>query len=435
MSNLSAPSQRKGMRSNRHFILTLLMLVYAFNFLDRQLLAILTEPIQRELHFTDTELGLLGGLAFAFLYSMLAVPIARLADKSDRRKIIGAALATWSLFTALCGAAQGFGAFLIARIGVGVGEAGGVAPSHAIISQIYPSHERGRAMAVLSAGAPIGSALGLLAGGYLAVNFGWRATFLIIGAAGVLIAPLLLVIHDPTRMDAGAAGLGDNPAGTMSLGRVFAIMRRMPTFWLVSVGTGTGTMLATGFQFWLPAFLQRSHGLKLTEAAQLLSIFAIVCGASGLLVGGWLSDRMSRISPRAYALVPALAFLLPMPFMLAALWVKSILLAIILLVIPQTLSLTYIGPSVATIQQIAPPRARATASALFLLIANLIGIGFGSLVMGALSDFFTSRFGADGLRYAIMASATTLYPIATLAYWKASHSINGDWNGDADETS
>lgn len=434
MTRPAAYASATGLRGNRHFILVLLMLVYSFNFLDRQLLAILTEPIQRDLKFTDTQLGMLGGLAFAFLYSVLAVPIARIADRSDRRMVIGAALATWSGFTALCGAAHGFGTFLLARIGVGVGEAGGVAPSHAIISQIFPANERGKAMAIFSAGAPVGAALGLLAGGYLAVEFGWRMTFVLIGIAGVLLAPSLLLIRNPAPVGGADPAAGEHGSATdPTLATVFGTMRRMPTFWLIALGTGTGTMLATGFQFWLPAFLQRSHGLNLTEAARMLSVLMIVCGASGLLIGGILADRLGRTSPKAYALVPALAAVLPLPFMLAALWVESLPLVALLLVIPQTLSLTYIGPSVATIQQIAPPRARATASALFMLISNLIGIGFGSLVMGALSDFFTAQFGPNGLRYAIMTSALVLYPVATLLYWKASQAIERDWvREDAD---
>lgn len=410
----------------RGLVLLMLLGVYVLNYVDRQIVGILAEPIKKDLNLSDTQLGMMGGLAFAIFYSTLGIPIARLADRYSRKWIETAALATWSAFTALCGMAGGFTSLFLARLGVGVGEAGGVAPAFSMVADYFPPEQRARALAILTLGLPIGSALGLVIGGYLAAQYGWRTAFIALGAAGFVAAPIFAYfVKEPERgrYDTVAHASSEHPSllGTMRL------MATMPTFWLVSLGSATASMLSYGLGFWLPSFLQRTRGLSLADTSLLLGAVAIVGGVAGILLGGYLADHFGKTDRRAYGRIPAYAFLIGFPALLAGVTVEAVPAIFAMLLIPQAMGYVWAGPSVAVIQNIAPANIRTTASALYLLIVNFIGLGIGTMSFGVLSDAFTERFGASALQYSIIAIAIILYPLTAALYFAAARHIPRDW--------
>jgi predicted MFS family arabinose efflux permease len=295
----------------RIVVLAMLVLVYTFNFIDRQIVGILAVPIKADLGLSDTQLGLMGGLAFALFYTLLGIPIAMLADRGNRTAIISVALVVWSAMTAACGLAQNFWQLFLARLGVGVGEAGGVAPSYSLVSDYFPPHQRARALGVYSFGVPIGSALGIVFGGVIASLVDWRMAFIIVGLAGVLLAPLFkAVVREPPRGRFDAAGHGA-PA---SIGEVVRVLLSRPSFWGLSFGASASSMMGYGLFFWLPSFLVRSYGLSLLDASLYFGAILLVGGVAGIWLGGSLADRFGAARRSAYAIIPAVAFLATIPF-------------------------------------------------------------------------------------------------------------------------
>jgi predicted MFS family arabinose efflux permease len=400
----------------------MLLLVYILNFLDRQILGILATPIKNELGLTDTQLGALGGIAFAALYSTLAIPLAMVADRTGRSRVIAISLAVWSAFTALCGLATGFWQLFALRLGVGIGEAGGVAPSYALIAATFPQRQRARALAIYSLGVPIGLALGALIGGYIAQAINWRTAFFAVGIAGVILVPVFrLVVRDPPQDTAGAA-----PA---PLRDVFSIIARKPSFWLMSFAAAMSSACGYGLAFWLPSVLIRSFGFDLVTTATFVASLLLVGGTIGVFAGGWLADKLSSRDRRWYGWLPAIAWLVTAPLFAAALYSGTPLIAWLLFLIPNGLNILWLGPVTSAVQHLVPQHMRATASASFLLINNLIGLGAGSWVMGALSEAMTARFGTEALRYSTMAG-TSLYLVAALLMVAAMHSFRRDWHSD-----
>lgn len=405
-----------GARGYRHYVLAVLALVYAVNFVDRQIVSVLAVPIKAELGLTDTGLGLLGGLAFALLYTVLGVPAARLADRTGRVAIISLALALWSAMTALCALATGFGTLFLARVGVGVGEAGGVAPAYALIGDYYPPGERARALGIFSFGSPLGSAAGILAGGWVASHLGWRAAFVAVGLAGLALAPLLrLTVAEPART------LDRPPAA--GLRQVLIALGKRPAFGWLALGAGLASMAGYALFFWMPSLLVRSFGLSLAEAARGFGLMLIVAGPAGLWLGGALADRFVHARRAAYAWVPMTAFLLCVPCYALGLTAPSATLCLVVLAVPSALGLMWLGPVMAAVQELVEPGMRATAAAVFLLIVNLLGLGVGTPLFGALSDLLHARSGADSLRWAILAG-TACYPLAALCLARAAHHLD-----------
>jgi MFS family permease len=377
----------------------LLLLAYVFNFLDRQLLAILKIPIKAELHLSDTQLGLMGGIAFAALYSTLAIPFARIADRSGRVRVIAAAVAVWSLFTALCGLGQNFWQLFALRMGVGIGEAGGVAPSYALIADSVPPERRARSLALFSLGIPLGSALGLVAGAWLTVHLDWRYAFAIIGLAGLPVAWAIrrFVPEAPRPSDAP----GQISAGA-SFAAVAARLARKPSFWLLAFGAASASICGYGLGFWLPSYFVTDLHISLTRMALYFGSIVLIGGCAGIYLGGFFADRLRGRSVGADAAVPAVAFLLTAPLYTAAMSTTSLGLAWPLFTLPYMLSLAWLGPVISAVQRLVPPAERATASACFLLINNLIGIGFGTFIFGYLSDRLRPVYGAASLHYAML---------------------------------
>lgn len=417
MNRAAAPAAcRRGL------MMTFLVIAYTLNFIDRQIIGILAEPIKLDLGLTDSQLGWMGGTAFALFYTALAIPLAMLADRRDRSWIITLGLALWSAATALCGMAQNFWQLFLARMSVGVGEAGGVAPAYSLISDLYPPEQRARALAIFSLGIPLGSASGVLFGGLLAAQVDWRFSFIAIGLVGVLFAPFFkAVVRDPGHGRAEEGARSEAP----SLGTVFRTIAAKPAFWLLSFGAGTSSLVSYGLAFWIPSFLARSYGLELVERSLIFAAIQLVGGMAGIWFGGVAGDRLGNAHPRGYALVPAIAFTITLPAYLVAFSTQSLLVPALLLVIPTALSLMWLGPVVTAITRLVPPEMRATSSALFLFINNLVGLGLGTILIGAISDALTGRFGDEALRYSAMVTVC-LYALAAVLMLLASRRLQRD---------
>lgn len=431
----AAPPLAKGGASGReapsyrYVVLLLLMLAYCMNYMDRQVVGILAVPIKQELGISDSQLGLMGGFAFALFYSVLGVPIARLADRSNRVRIISGAVFLWSICTALCGAAANFPQLLLARLSVGVGEAGGVAPTYSLLADYFPSRERSRAMAFVTLGLPLGSALGLVLGGYFAQSYGWRAAFMLLGGLGVLIAPVIYFgIREPLRGRLDPAPATEAPPVT-GMADVMRHLATKPSFWLISFAASMASMLSYGLGFWLPTYIFRSQHLSLLDTSYILSAITALGGLAGLVLGGVISDRLGSARKSAYATVPCIAFAIGFPFLLLALFAQNLTWVTILLFVPQAAGVVWMGPSISAVQHLAPAQMRTTASAIFLLILNLVGLGIGTLAFGALSDFYHARFGDDALRYAIITVALLLYPAAIVLFRLTARKLDADWEG------
>jgi len=410
------------MTRNRTLVMTFLVIAYTLNFIDRQIVGILAEPIKHDLHLTDSELGWMGGTAFALFYTVLAIPLAMLADRKDRSWIIAAGLGLWSAATAVCGLAQNFWQLFLARMSVGVGEAAGVAPAYSLISDLYPPAQRSRALAIFSLGIPLGSSFGVLFGGLLAAHVDWRFAFIGIGLLGVMFAPFFkAVVRDPGH---GRADEGTRSAAP-TLAVVFRTVAAKPAFWLLGFGAGTASLVSYGLAFWIPSFLARSYGLDLTDRSLLFAAILLVGGCAGIWFGGVAGDRLGNAHPRGYALVPAVAFAITLPAYLLAFSTESLVSASLLFLIPTALGLAWLGPVVTAITRLVPPEMRATAAALFLFINNLIGLGAGSTVIGAISDALSSRYGEESLRYSAMAT-TLLYALAALLMLLAAGRLKRD---------
>ncbi|HME38878.1 MAG TPA: MFS transporter [Steroidobacteraceae bacterium] len=440
MSQAFRAAEPAASLSYRSYVLAVLVLVYTFNFIDRQIVGILAVPIKAELHLSDSQLGLMGGLAFALFYTLLGIPIARLADRVNRTGIMTAALALWSLMTAMCGFTHNFAQLFAARVGVGVGEAGGVAPAYSLICDYFPMRERARALSVYSFGIPIGSAVGIVLGGFITSLMSWRMAFFIVGLAGLLLTPLLkLTVREPVRgaldPERAARESADHEPGRLaaslpSILVVAAVLARKPSFWGLSLGAASASMMGYGLFFWAPSFLVRSFHLTVLHASLVFGALVLAGGLAGIWSGGVLADRYGEKRRGMYAYIPALAFLATVPFYLAGVLSTTLSISFAVLLVPTALGLLWLGPVLAAVQHLVPGHMRATASALFLFINNLIGIGLGTTLIGVVSDAMRLRFGAESLRYAILAG-TGFYLIAAALLFFAGRNLARDWVGEA----
>lgn len=423
----ASPAQSASNRRYANLVLAMLLVVYTFNFLDRQILGILVQPIKADLGLTDTQLGALGGIAFALLYSTLAIPLALVADRTSRSWVITISLAVWSGFTALCGVATSFWQLFAFRLGVGVGEAGGVAPSYAMIADYFPPERRARALAIYSLGIPVGLALGALLGGFIAASVDWRTAFLVVGVAGIVLAPIFrLVVREPAR--GGADRVSSAPAERAPLAAVFPILARKPSFWLMAFAAAFSSMCGYGLAFWTPSMLIRSYGFSLWEASQFMGGLLLIGGTLGVFAGGWFADRLGARDRGVYAKLPATAWAITVPLFALGFWSSSPWSAFAFLLIPNGLNILWLGPVTTAVQNLVPAHMRATASASFLFINNLIGLGIGSWVMGAMSDAMTLRFGDEALRYSMML-ALSFYAVASVLMFLAVRPLRKDWVG------
>jgi predicted MFS family arabinose efflux permease len=407
---------RSSLTGRPYFVLGLLILIYTFNILDRQIVSILAQPIKADLGLSDTQLGLLTGLAFAFFYSIFGIPVGWMADRFGRVRIMACACMVWSVFSTACGFAQNFAQLAAARIGVGVGEAGGAPPSYSLISDYFPPERRAMAIGLFSFGAPLGILIGTALGAWIAQEFGWRAAFYVVSLPGVAIAILMwLVVKEPQAGRLDAVPPAEVGGMAPAIGRFFA----NPVLWRVSLAGGLSSFVTYGLLNWLPSFLMRSKGMELGEVARYLSVTSAGAMALGLWLGGYLADRLGKTSERAYALVPGGALLAALPIFVAAVLYPGWGGSLALFAIPIALNIFFMGPALAVIQNRSRPAERTVSSAIFLLINNLVGLGCGPLFVGMVSDFAASRGAADSLQVAMLALAPMFLVGAVMHYFVA----------------
>jgi MFS transporter, Spinster family, sphingosine-1-phosphate transporter len=406
--------------------LWILLVVYVFNFIDRQIVNILAEPIARDLDLSDTQIGLMTGLAFALFYTVLGIPIARFADRgtTSRPKVIALALAVWSAMTALCGLAQNFAQLLLARIGVGVGEAGCTPPAHSLISDMVPPEKRASALAFYSLGIPVGTLLGMMIGGTLADHVGWREAFVIVGLPGVALALVVLfVIKDPRHSDAAAILRGKNQPAALPLGQAVAEVMRSRAFVLLLFAGSAASFLAYGKTTWTTIFFQRTHELTPGQVGLWFGLLGGVAGILGTWAGGYLADRFGAKNRRHVLSAPAIGMALAVPIAIAAYHAPSWPLALALLFIPTVFNSFYYGPTYSAAQGLVPVRARAIAAASLLFFQNLIGLGLGPLFFGMLSDWLQPTYGADSVRY-VLYGAAVLGLVPAFFFWRCGLRLN-----------
>lgn len=422
-SRSAASSDSDLPTSATRYALGMLTLAYAFNFIDRQILVILQEPIKQEMGLMDWQLGLLSGFAFALIYVTAGIPIAYWADRANRRNIIALAVTVWSGMTALSGLAQNFVQLLAARVGVGLGEAGGSPPAHSMISDYYPPERRASALGFYSAGLHFGIVLGFLLGGFIEELLGWRAAFMAVGIPGVVFAAVFFAtVREPVRgrWDSGAAA-DYQP----TLGETIALLRQFKSFWWIAIGCGLTAFGGYGVGNFLPPFMVRSHGLTGSDLGIVMAIGGGGAGLVGTYLGGRIADHLGRRDRRWYLWLPALASTLALPFVFPLLLWNETWGVVPLMILVTALTNSYLGPCLATCHALVPPAMRALASAILFFILNLIGLGMGPLTAGALSDYFSAEYGDDGLRYALICTAM-ISATGVLALYAASRSLRAD---------
>lgn len=415
----------------RNYALGVLFLGYVVNFIDRSILSILLEPIKLELELNDTQLGLLGGLAFALFYTTLGIPIAALADRWNRVKILSIAMIVWSAMTALCGLAQNFMMLLLARIGVGVGEAGASPPSHSLISDYFPVETRATALSIYALGIPFGSMVGNFVGGWGAEALGWRDTFILVGLPGILVALLIwFTLKEPPRGMADAktqqpSNAQDNlPAPNVK--EVLNLLWQRVSFRHLSFAAGLHAFVGYGAGTWNAPFLIRSHEMPVTEVGAWLALISGI-GAIGTFAGGYLSDKLAdRYDDRRwYMWVPGYSTLFMVPFQFVAYLYGGIWAVIPSLMIVAILGGMYLGPSFAMTQGLVTLRMRAVASAILLFMLNIIGMGMGPYLVGVFSDLLNPATGIDSLRYALCL-AVLVNAWAAVHYFVGAQSLRRD---------
>lgn len=380
----------------RYYVLAMLTLTYGFSVMDRQILSILLEDIRLDFDLDDTQLGLLSGLAFALFYSTLGVPIARLADRVSRINIISISVALWSLMTALCGAANNFIQLFIGRIGVGVGEAGSSPPSHSMLSDYFSPSERSLALAILMMGSAFGSLFGLVLGGYVAEDFGWRWAFVAAGAPGLLLAlALKWTVREPPR--GGLEKTTSTQTEYFSFALTLATLWRQPVYRWVTIAHISAVFSAYAIFAWLPTLYLRRFELDQSEVGVITGSLFLLAGAPGYLFGGFLGGRLARRNMRWLAWLPAITIGVAFPAYIGALSSSSVVVATSLFAVGLFMYQANSGPSMALVQNVIPPNLRAQAVAVLFFCTNMIGLGLGPVVVGYLSDMFATEHGAESL--------------------------------------
>ena len=468
----AAPGAKERGRAYRLYVLITLTAVYTFNFLDRQIMGIMAEPIKNDMGLSDTQLGVLTGFAFAVLYTTLGIPIARLADRWNRVNIVAISLACWSGFTAVCGVTQNFAQLAMARVGVGIGEAGGSPPSHSLISDFYPKEKRAGALAVYALGIPIGVTLAYFATAYGLSRFGWRTTFIALGIPGVLLAILVkLTIREPTRgatetattttADAFKGLRVAEPVGLVekviramtkalpqksgdatfhelaSLWRAAKHLLAIPSYRAIVIGLTAGSFASYATAAFIVSFFRRSHpDMALGEVLVSLGFINGTAYVLGVFIGGALVDRLAKKNKAAYGWVPVAALLLNAPFFLGALWVSDPVLSLILWWPSHLLTGFYLGPCFALAQTLAPVSIRALSTAIFFFILNMIALGFGPTFVGALSDILAVSANISGEKSLRIALSSVIIPsmISIGGFYYLAKKLPEDWIKATGET-
>lgn len=395
MTDATAPAfQGFGTKSYRAYVLGVLVVIYTFNFIDRLLISIVQEAIREDFGVSNFLLGLLGGPVFAVLYTLLAIPIARVAESRNRVTIVAIGAALWSAMTAACGFAANFVQLALCRLGVGIGEAACVAPSQSAIADYFPADRRASALAIFSLGIPFGSALAYVGGGWLVANFDWRTAFILLGVPGVAAALLLkFTVKEPPR-----SGAQVKPPG---FGETLATLGKKASFWHVALGGALISFVGYGSSQFLGSHLIRNYEIGATlpqeflHAGYALGAVAGIATGLGTFLGGHLSDRLQPRHPRVHSWLPALGMAFAIPLYVASFLQTEFIYAFAFLMLAPIFHYLYLGPMYAIVHGVAQPLQRATAIAILLFVVNLIGYGLGPPFVGAANDFFASNILAD----------------------------------------
>lgn len=423
MSSPAPFTAKRPAARNAWTALAVLLVVYLVNFMDRQVFAVLQEEFRTDLNLSDSQLALLGGTAFALFYATLGIPIAILADRTNRVRLIAAACVVWSVFTALSGMATNFIQMLLARIGVASGEAGGVSPSYSVLSDYFPPSKRAFAIGLFSVGAPLGLTAGSALGAFIADALNWRWAFILVGLPGVLLALVLVVlVKEPKRGVFDTEALRAQKANALG---ALKLVIATPSLRLFTMAAAVTSFAGYSLYQWAPSFLIRSQGMTLEEVGAGLSpLFAL--GLIGSVAGGWVADRIGPNRPEAYGVIPGITLLATVPFFLGGLMVRDGGTSLLFFAIPLLLSYAWIGPGLAATQTLTPPNSRAAVAAIIGFFNNLIGIGLGPLAVGALSDFLRrSHSEGEALRLALMAGSCA-FALAAILFLAAGYALKRD---------
>ena len=407
----------------RHYVLAILTLMYVVNYLDRQILAILLQPIKNEFHVSDTMLGLLAGPTFALFYATLGIPIALAADRSNRRNIIAVSLALFSLMTVVCGFAAQFWQLLLARVGTGVGEAGTGPSAQAIISDLYPPKSRASAQSFYSAGLNIGLLIAFAVGGHIAQIYGWRMAFLASGIPGlVLVFVVMFTMREPPR--GHSENLRDD-AAKIPFMNVARFLWSQRSFRFIALGSAMNAFSGYGATAFIPAFLVRSHHMTVAQIGIVFALLAGIGGWIGTFLAGIIADRLGKRDVRWNVYVPIGAVCLAVPFAPVFYLAPGTTIALLAAIIPVAMGAVFVGPSVTMVQALVPLRMRATAAAILLFILNIIGLGLGPQAVGFLSDVLHPALGTDSLRYALLIGPVAGI-VSALCYWHSAKTLPAD---------
>lgn len=418
--NLESAASAKRMNRYPYYVLGVLWAVALFRLIDLQIIAVLLESIRTEMGFTDTQLGLLSGFAFGLFYAVLGIPIAWLADRYSRKSILSICLALWSVMTALCGAAVGYVSFFLARMGVGVGEAGGYPPSTSLLSDYFPPHRRGFAFAVLGSAIPVGVFVAFIVGGLINEHYGWRAAYFAVGIPGVLLALLVaLTVREPQR---GASERSVTVGGTKEpfVDTVRSLLGNRAYCWVVA-GAAFHMMAATGSGIWVPSVFVRVHGMGSAEVGTWMGVMYGAGGLAGTLLGGVLADSLSKRygDTRCFMRVCSVSMLCLLPFATVAFTTSSLTLALVAHSFVIVLMHMNVGPTLALVQNLVGVQRRSMSQAINVLASNLIGLSLGPLIVGFLSDRLTPVYGSAALGYAVVFIYVSGYLPAAAAFLRA----------------
>jgi len=423
LKNLPGTEDRDYSAGYKRFVLVMLTIVYAFNFIDRQILVILQEPIKAEMGLSDAQLGLLSGFTFALIYVTAGIPIAYWADRGNRRNIITMALAVWSGMTAVSGLAANFGQLLLARVGVGLGEAGGSPPAHSMISDYFRPENRGTALSFYSTGIYIGILLGFMFGGVIAEAFGWRMAFFVVGVPGVVFAIVLrLTVREPQR---GRWDQSPAQEHKPSLSDTLNLLRRRRSFWYIALGCALSAYVGYGNGNFFPSFLIRNHGMGLAEVGMVLALASGLSGAVGTFLGGYLSDRYGTTDKRWYLWIPMAGIAVSFPPYIYLLLTESRSGLLTAMVFTGVLNTFYLGPSIAMSHSLVPPAMRALTSAILFFVLNLIGLGLGPFLTGLASDLLQPAYGEQSLRYSMLITAQCKL-LAVVMFFQGARHLRSD---------
>jgi MFS family permease len=417
----------------RYYVLGVLSAICVLNYYDRSVVEIILQPMKQELGLTDTQAGLLSGMAFAAVYSLLGLPIARIADRGIRVRVLSAALALWSLMSVACGLATNAVALFWARMGVGAGEAGGFPTTQAIIAEYFPPEKRAKALSAIAIASSVGMVSGLTVGGFVSGHFGWRAAFWVGGAPGLLLAGLTLYsVREPGAwlldLNSGSRKLAPVPVGT-----ALKQLWRRSAYALTVAGMTVAMIGAYGLETWTPTFVIRSYGLNPGQVGLLFGLVSAVPAIAGMFIGGVLHERWNNRDKRAPLWILCICFAVAVPAGLVTFLAPHLYLAVAAILVSSLVGAAYIGPSYALIQGLAGPKLRATGAAIYMAVVNLVALSTGPAVVGFLSDHLARAAGVDSLRYALCA-VCLVYVGSLPLFLLAARTVEADLDGAERET-